>query len=159
MRCRSLKRILQYHMPNKLLFPENFSHHVLLLFYPFRDKKQLLSGFPPIYQNKLQEKGVQDAVNINKIKSWRYGDLVDNAFSRYNENVIKNQDPQSQIENDDTPAAEDPNKDNSEDTKTNKTSAIPNFMSKILQVDEITEGIKLLNSKKSEVFNVVHTWA
>ena len=56
-------------MPNKLLSPEKFAHHVLLLFYPFRDEKELLSGFPPpLYQNKLQEEGVQDVVNINKIK-------------------------------------------------------------------------------------------
>ena len=43
-------------MPNKLLSPKKFAHHVLLLFLPFRDEKHLLSGFPPLYQNKLQEK-------------------------------------------------------------------------------------------------------
>ena len=48
----------EFHAPNKLLSPDKFAHHVLLLFYPFRDEKELLSGFPPIYQNKLQEEGV-----------------------------------------------------------------------------------------------------
>ena len=69
-----------YHVP----------HHVLLLFYPFRDEKELLSGFPPLYQNKLQEEGVQDVVNINKIKFEPYGDLVDQDFSQFNENLINN---------------------------------------------------------------------
>ena len=64
-------------MNHKLLSPEKFSHHVLLLFYPFSHEKELLSGFPPIYQNKLLEEGVQDVVNINKIKFEPYGDLVD----------------------------------------------------------------------------------
>ena len=55
MRCRKVKRILSYHVSNKFLSPEKFAHHVLLLFYPFRDEKELLSSFPPLYQNKLQE--------------------------------------------------------------------------------------------------------
>ena len=57
MRCRKVRRILRYRMPNKPLSPETFAHHVLILFYPFRDEKELLSGFPPMHQNKLQEEG------------------------------------------------------------------------------------------------------
>ena len=68
----------------------------MLLF--FSDGKQLLSGWPPLYQNKLQEQGVQDAVNRNKIKFVPIGDFVDQAFSQFNENSINNQDPHSQIE-------------------------------------------------------------
>ena len=68
MRYCKVRTVLQYHVPNKLLTPEKFAHHVLLLFYPFRDEKELLSGFPPLYQNKLQEQGVRDVVNTNKIK-------------------------------------------------------------------------------------------
>ena len=30
-----------------------------------------------MYQNKLQEEGVQDVVNMNKVKSEPFGDLVD----------------------------------------------------------------------------------
>ena len=67
-------------VPNKLLSLGKFAHHVLLLFCPFRDEKELLSGFPPLYQNKLQEQGVQDVVNTNKIKFEPYGDLVDKVY-------------------------------------------------------------------------------
>ena len=59
-----------------------------------------------MYQNKLQEEGVQDVVHINKMKFELYGDLVDQAFSQFNENLINNQDPHSQIENDETLGAE-----------------------------------------------------
>ena len=82
MRCRKVRRILRYHVPNRLLFPEKFAHYVMLLFFPFRDEKQLVSGCPPLYQNKLQEQGVPDVVNRNKRKFEPYGDLVDPAFSQ-----------------------------------------------------------------------------
>ena len=57
---------------------------LLLLFYPLRDEKELLSGFPPIYQNELQKEGVQDVVNINKMKFEPYGGLVDQTFLQTN---------------------------------------------------------------------------
>ena len=98
MRCHKIRGILWYHVPNKILYPEKFAHHVLLLFCPFRDENELLSGLPPFYQNKLQEHGVQDIVNNNKIKSESYGDLVDEVYSGLNETLIKNQDPHSKIE-------------------------------------------------------------
>ena len=39
-----LRRIFQYYEPSKLLSPEKYPHHVLLLFYPFRYQRELLSG-------------------------------------------------------------------------------------------------------------------
>ena len=133
-------------MPNKLSFPEKFAGHVML------------AGCPQLYQNKLQEQGVQDVVNRNKIKFEPYGDLVDQFFSQFNENLINNQDPQSQIENDEIPKTEYPNENDSEDTERNKISAVLNFMPQVLLDDEIEKGINSLNSKQREVCNVVHTW-
>ena len=92
-----------------------------LLFYLFSDEKVLLSGFPSMYQNKLQDHGVQDTVNMNKIKNESYGDLVDHDFLQFNKNLINNHDPFSLIENDETPGAEYPSKKDSEDIDTNKT--------------------------------------
>ena len=57
MRCCKVRRILRYYVPIKLLSPDKFAYHVLLLFFPFRDEKELLSGFPPMHQNKLQKQG------------------------------------------------------------------------------------------------------
>ena len=84
--------------PNKLLSPEKIAHPVLLLFYPFRDEKDLLSGLPPMYQNKVQEEQVQDVIKINKMKFEPHGDLLNQAFVQLNEILINNQDPYSQIE-------------------------------------------------------------
>ena len=69
----------------------------------------MLSGFPPFYQNKLREQGVKVVVNMSKINFEPYGDLVDQAFSQFNQNWITNQDPHSQVEKDETVGAEYPN--------------------------------------------------
>ena len=58
-----------------------------------------------MYQNKLQEERVQDVIN---------GDLVNQAFAQFNENLINDQDPNSQIENDETSGAEYSNESDSE---------------------------------------------
>ena len=103
--------------------------------YPFRDKKESLSDFAPFHQNKLQEQEVQDVVNINKIKSEPYDDFVDEAYSKFNETLMKNQDPHSQTENDEIPGVKHSYENDSEDTETVETFAIPNFMPKILPDD------------------------
>ena len=69
----------------------------------------MLSGLPSMYQNKLQEEGVQNVVNVNKIKFEPYGGLVDQVFLQYNENLIYNEDPQNQIENYETLGEKYPN--------------------------------------------------
>ena len=95
------------------------------MFYPFRDKKELLSGFPPLYQNKLLEPGVQTVVN-SSIEFEPYGDLVDEASSRYNTSMLDNQDHFGQIGE-----AVYSNDLNDENTESNKNSAIPNLMQTI----------------------------
>ena len=72
---------------------------------------------------------------------------------------MRAKDPHSQIENDEIPGAEYPNENDSEVTRTNKTSAIPNFIPQILPDDEIAKDTNSLNSEQREVFNEVLTWA
>ena len=71
--------------------------------------KKNFSGFSPIYQNKLQEEGAQNVVNISKIKFEPYCDFADQGFLQQNENLIKTQDPENQIKNDETTWANNPN--------------------------------------------------
>ena len=66
-----------------------------------------------------------------------YGALVDQGFLQFNEDLINNQDPHSQIENEEKPGAKYPNESDSEKSETNKTSTLPNFMPQILPDDEI----------------------
>ena len=66
---------------------------------------------------------------------------------RFNETLINNQDPHSQIENDETSEAGYSNENDSEDTETNKASTIPTFMPQILPVGEILKRCKFLKFK------------
>ena len=52
-----------------------------------------------MYHNKIQERGVQNVVNMNKIRLETYGDLTHFGFSQFNKSFINNQDPHSQIKN------------------------------------------------------------
>ena len=91
----------------------------------------------------------------NKFES--YGDKVDQAFSLFHRNSISNQNTHRQIENDETPGTKNSDENESGDTEKSKTSAITNFIPKILPDDEIAEGINSLKSKQRKVFNVVFT--
>ena len=91
----------------------------------------LLTHCPSLYQNKLQEQGVQDVENRSKIKFESCSNLVDQASSQFNENLVNNQYPHSQIENDETSDIIYQWND-LENTETNETSPIPNFMLQIL---------------------------
>ena len=68
-------------------------------------------------------------------------------YSWLSENLINNQDPHSQIENDPIIRAEYPDNNDWEDTETNKNSKILTFLTQILPDDEIAEGINSLNLK------------
>ena len=158
LRCRKVRKVLRYHVPNNILHPEKYAHHLLMLFYPFRNENELLAGTPPLYQNKFLEPGVQDIVNNNKIEFEPFGDLVEEAYLHYNEHLIGNQDPQGQIENDETEQA-DFNENHNEEIDPNRSTAFSNFMPNVWSDDEILQAINSLNSKQRDVFNVVHNWS
>lgn len=80
------------------------------------------------------------------------------ADAKFNETLSDNQDPHSNIENDETPRTEYPCENDSKDWETSKTSAVPNIMLKMSPNDANAEGISSLYSKQREVFNVVLTW-
>ena len=67
MRCRQIRRILQYHVINKFFILSQSTYHLPLLFYAFTDEKQLLSGCLPGYQKKHPGTWFQDAVKIIKV--------------------------------------------------------------------------------------------
>ena len=39
LRCRKIPYVFQYYVPNKETSPEEYAHHMLFLYYPFRDEK------------------------------------------------------------------------------------------------------------------------
>ena len=64
-KCRKIKAVIRYHRPNKRKQPELFFHHLLMLYYPWRDESNLL-GSDHSYVSKFNGVGVQDSVEHNR---------------------------------------------------------------------------------------------
>ena len=67
LKCRQTEVVLRYHVPNKDMYSEKYAHHLLFMFYPFRNETALKSGEPPTYKNKLCETGVIDILIITNL--------------------------------------------------------------------------------------------
>ena len=65
MKCRKVKAVIRYHTPNKTKEPEQYFHHLLMLYYPWRQETELL-GNEQTYLSKFYEPEVQAVVERNK---------------------------------------------------------------------------------------------
>ena len=99
MKCRKLPSILWYFAPNKYWNYESYAHHLLLLFYPFRDESDLKVGIPPSYTNKIAEPGVIDIINTNRALIEPFSDAVDEALLQYSQTEMNNGKAMEKIEN------------------------------------------------------------
>lgn len=92
---------------------------------------------------------MHDVVHLTKLKFVTYEDLLDHAFSQFNETLLTIEIQYNQIENDERPCTEYTNENDSEAkiTKINKPSAIPNFMPQILADDEIAQSVNSISLK------------
>ena len=91
MRCRNARKVLRYHIPNAVAKTEEYSHHLLMLFFPFRKESELVSEVDNTYFTKLNEPNVLAIVNENKDKFEPWGDLVETSlrnFTQEQENLI-----------------------------------------------------------------------
>ena len=89
MKCRKVKAVIRYHKPNKAKEPELYFHHLLMLYYPWRDETSLL-GSDQTYASKFYEHEVQAVVERNREKFEPDADAVTEAldFLRNNQGNI-----------------------------------------------------------------------
>ena len=73
---------------------------MLLMYYPFRDEKELLSGNTPKYVSKFSEPSVIEMVNQNCSLVEPFATIVDNTFLRISCDIDSNMDPYGQQQND-----------------------------------------------------------
>ena len=171
LKCRQTEVVLRYHVPNKDMYSEKYAHHLLFLFYPFRNETALKSGEPPTYKNKLCETGVIDVINHNKSFIEPYAELVDIAFARFREDLATNLGPYGQQENDDvddlvdqlseTEISDNDCEDQLDNTLINDPtiSTTSTEVATVLPDDVINQIIRSLNLKQRQMFNKVHKWA
>ena len=61
MKCRKVQAVIRYHTPNKSKEPELYFHHLLMLYFPWRNETELLSS-DQTYASKFYEPDVQATV-------------------------------------------------------------------------------------------------
>ncbi len=115
MKSRKVKRVLRYHTPNKTKEPELYFHHLLMLYFPWREETDLLSS-DQTYTSTFYEPGVQAVVEQNRAEFEPDADAITEALEamRNNEgNIVHSYDSINDQENsdlkDDTPIFSDPN--------------------------------------------------
>ncbi len=79
MRCRKVKAVIRYHTPNKRKEPEKYFHHLLMLYFPWRNEQELL-GQHQTYISKFYETDVQAIVQHNKEIFEPDGDAINEAL-------------------------------------------------------------------------------
>ena len=65
MKCRKVKAVLRYHVPNKRNEPESYFHHLLMLYYPWPNENNLMAS-DETYTSKFYEPDVQAIVEHNR---------------------------------------------------------------------------------------------
>ena len=103
MKCRKVKAVIRYHTPNKTKEPECYFHHLLMLYYPWRNESELMAA-DQSYTSKFYEPNVQDVIESNRSVFEPDADAVTEALEnlRNNQgNIIYSFDPINDQENSD----------------------------------------------------------
>ena len=65
LKCRKVPYVMQFYVSNRDMCHEEYTHHILFTYYPFRDENKLKSGNPPTYADRLKEPCVTDVISDN----------------------------------------------------------------------------------------------
>jgi hypothetical protein len=175
MKCRKVKAVLRYHTPNKTKEPELYFHHLLMLYFPWREETQLLSS-DQTYTSKFYEPDVQAVVEQNRAVFEPDADAITEALEamRNNEgNIVHSYDSINDQENsdlrDETPNVSDINESFNEQqqpshldpTQSNQHSSgtitYHNQPSEISD-DELRQSVRSLNPEQRCAYDMVLTW-
>ena len=102
MKCRRIKAVIRYHTPNKRKEPEKYFHHLLMLYYPWRDESNLLAR-DQTYGSKFYDDEVQTVIEHNRAIFEADAEAVTEALEslRNNQGVMHSCDCINDQENDD----------------------------------------------------------
>ncbi|CAB4001280.1 Hypothetical predicted protein [Paramuricea clavata] len=78
-KCRKIKAVIRYHTPNKRKEPEKYFHHLLMLYFPWRNEQELFDE-DQTYISKFYEPDVQEVVQRNKEIFEPDGDAINEAL-------------------------------------------------------------------------------
>lgn len=160
LKCRKVKAVLRYYAPSSKKNPEGYAHHILFMFYPFRDEKNLLSS-NGTYTQKLHEPDVMDTILRNKQIFEPHCELVEQALSTLHSELPHNCDPSAANENDEV---EDmlttQNHSDEPDDQEETNLAAPSTCSTIsfMADDQLNNLVMSLNFKQREIYTYILDW-
>ena len=85
MNFQKLKPVIRFHKPNKTTDPEKYFHHVLILYFPWREESDLIEP-EGTYASKLDDPLVRQTVNRNQPSFEPYGEAVEEALEYIQDN-------------------------------------------------------------------------
>ena len=165
LRCRKVKAVLRYYVPNRHKYPKKYAHHLLFMFHPFRNEDDLKSTVLGSYNEKLQEPGILEVVNRNKLIFEPHGDLVDTALLNLRTDLLHNSDAYSNQENDQVQTLLNNQVESDNEDPTNDavvladTFTVSNDAPSVMPDNELNEKIRSLNSKQRQYFEIIFNWA
>ena len=80
--------VLLFFTPNNNREYEDYGHHLLLLFYPFRNEADLKVGVPPSHTNKIVEPDKIDIKRNSYVEP--LSEMVDKALLHYHQSTLVN---------------------------------------------------------------------
>ena len=114
LKCKTVKSVLRYHVPNLHKQPENYAHHMLFMFYPFRKNQTCVQWkVAHTWKNVV----IKNIVNENKQTFEPFSELVDSALTDYRTDLTRNPDAFAQQENDEVSAMMEPETDDPEENE------------------------------------------
>ena len=171
MKRRQTKAVVRYHRPNRQREPEAYFHHLLMLYYPWRDENSLMAE-DQTYTTKFYEPEIQAVVEHNKAIFEPDADAVDEAFEsvRANAGNIRSFDALNDQENADMHGEMEhdfPNESFNEQPESHlgpvQNNSNPGAISSYNQPTEISDdvlrkNIRSLNTEQRYAYDAFLTW-
>ena len=177
MKRRKIKAVLRFHTPNKRKESEKFFHHLLMLYFPWRDELADLIGSDQTYASKFYENNVQTVVDSNRAKFEQNADVVSEALEFLRNNGLgnlhsydslndqENADMQCHLEGD-VPLDESFHAQLPEHlaqsffahSNQSSNAIVAYSHPSDISDDLLRESVRSLNSKQRHAFNTVLTW-
>ena len=160
---RNKKRVVRYHTPSPVNRPEEYTHHLMMLCFPFRKESDLLSKIGNSYVVKLNNPEVLRIVNENKTAFEPWGNMVDNVLM--NAEFAPRTDQFAQQENDNVEEEiivdTEYEREQAQDLNTESQANVGHTPTRILLMsdDNINKLICSLNEKQRFVFDIIIKWA
>ena len=166
MRCRKARKVLRTYTPNRHLYPEKYAHHLLMLFFPFRNEENDLK-LDGSYMLKLSEPDVLEIVNSNRELFEPNSELVEIALQNYRSDLLTNQNAFAQQENDEVLDIlneelnnnADIDEESHADDEVYDNLAPAAAQETLISEEDLNSSIESLNEEQRQIFDVVYMWA